>query len=106
RSATSPSGSLPELLACVYVARRRIIAARASAHKPYSSVAQVEQSASDRVAEARGRYVARGVSTPRLVVAAAEGAHVTDPDGRTFLDFAGGIACQNKIGRASCRERV
>jgi len=58
-------------------------------------VAQVEQSASDRVAEARGRYVARGVSTPRLVVAAAEGAHVTDPDGRTFLDFAGGIACQN-----------
>ena len=58
-------------------------------------MAQVEQSASDRVAEARGRYVARGVSTPRLVVAAAEGAHVTDADGRTFLDFAGGIACQN-----------
>jgi 4-aminobutyrate aminotransferase / (S)-3-amino-2-methylpropionate transaminase / 5-aminovalerate transaminase len=58
-------------------------------------VAQVEQSASDRVAEARGRYVARGVSTPRLVVAAAEGAHVTDADGRTYLDFAGGIACQN-----------
>jgi 4-aminobutyrate aminotransferase len=58
-------------------------------------VAQVEQSASDRVAKARGRYVARGVSTPRLVVAAAEGAHVTDADGRTFLDFAGGIACQN-----------
>jgi 4-aminobutyrate aminotransferase / (S)-3-amino-2-methylpropionate transaminase / 5-aminovalerate transaminase len=58
-------------------------------------VAQVEQSASERVAEARGRYVARGVSTPRLVVAAAEGAHVTDPDGRTYLDFAGGIACQN-----------
>jgi 4-aminobutyrate aminotransferase/(S)-3-amino-2-methylpropionate transaminase len=58
-------------------------------------VAQVEQSASDRVAEARGRYVARGVSTPRLVVASAEGTHVTDPDGRTFLDFAGGIACQN-----------
>jgi 4-aminobutyrate aminotransferase / (S)-3-amino-2-methylpropionate transaminase / 5-aminovalerate transaminase len=58
-------------------------------------LAQVEQSASDRVADARGRYVARGVSTPRLVVAAAEGAHVTDADGRTFLDFAGGIACQN-----------
>jgi 4-aminobutyrate aminotransferase/(S)-3-amino-2-methylpropionate transaminase len=58
-------------------------------------VAQLEQSASERVAEARGRYVARGVSTPRLVVAAAEGAHVTDPDGRTYLDFAGGIACQN-----------
>jgi 4-aminobutyrate aminotransferase / (S)-3-amino-2-methylpropionate transaminase / 5-aminovalerate transaminase len=58
-------------------------------------LAQVEQSASEQVAEARGRYVARGVSTPRLVVAAAEGARVTDPDGRTFLDFAGGIACQN-----------
>jgi 4-aminobutyrate aminotransferase / (S)-3-amino-2-methylpropionate transaminase / 5-aminovalerate transaminase len=58
-------------------------------------VAQVEQSASERVAKARGRYVARGVSTPRLVVAAAEGAHVTDAGGRTYLDFAGGIACQN-----------
>jgi 4-aminobutyrate aminotransferase / (S)-3-amino-2-methylpropionate transaminase / 5-aminovalerate transaminase len=58
-------------------------------------VAQVEQSATERVAEARERYVARGVSTPRLVVASAEGARVTDPDGRTFLDFAGGIACQN-----------
>src|SRR5207253_9437108 len=82
-------------LACVFAARRRIIAARGSAHRPYSSVAQVEQSASERVAEARGRYVARGVATPRLVVANAEGAHVTDPDGRTYLDFAGGIACQN-----------
>jgi 4-aminobutyrate aminotransferase len=58
-------------------------------------VAQVEQSASERVAEARGRYVARGVSTPRLVVASAEGTNVTDADGRTYLDFAGGIACQN-----------
>jgi 4-aminobutyrate aminotransferase / (S)-3-amino-2-methylpropionate transaminase / 5-aminovalerate transaminase len=58
-------------------------------------VAQVEQSATERVAEARGRYVARGVATPRLVVASAEGSRVTDADGRTFLDFAGGIACQN-----------
>src|SRR5919202_435980 len=58
-------------------------------------MAQVEQSATERVAEARERYVARGVSTPRLVVGRAEGAHVTDADGRTFLDFAGGIACQN-----------
>jgi 4-aminobutyrate aminotransferase / (S)-3-amino-2-methylpropionate transaminase / 5-aminovalerate transaminase len=58
-------------------------------------VAQVEQSATERVLEARGRYVARGVATPRLVVASAEGARVTDADGRTFLDFAGGIACQN-----------
>jgi 4-aminobutyrate aminotransferase / (S)-3-amino-2-methylpropionate transaminase / 5-aminovalerate transaminase len=58
-------------------------------------VAQVEQSATERVAEARSRYVARGVATPRLVVASAEGSRVTDTDGRTFLDFAGGIACQN-----------
>src|SRR5204863_3828862 len=68
---------------------------RASAHSRYSSVAQVEQSAAERVAEARTRYVARGVATPRLVVASAEGSRVTDADGRTFLDFAGGIACQN-----------
>src|SRR5437588_2073472 len=81
--------------ACVFVGRRRIIGSRASAHRRHSSVAPVEQRAGERVAEARGRYVARGVSTPRLVVAAAEGANVTDADGRTFLDFAGGIACQN-----------
>jgi 4-aminobutyrate aminotransferase len=57
----------------------------------------VEQraSAADRVLAARERYVARGVSTPSLVVARAEGARVWDVDGREFLDFAGGIACQN-----------
>src|SRR3954468_23614828 len=52
-------------------------------------------SATDRVLAARERYVARGVSTPTLVVARAEGARVWDVDGREFLDFAGGIACQN-----------
>src|SRR5216117_3992716 len=52
-------------------------------------------SAADRVLAARERYVARGVSTPTLVVARAEGARVWDVDGREFLDFAGGIACQN-----------
>ena len=36
-----------------------------------------------------------GVSTPKLVVSHADGARVTDVDGRTFLDFAGGIGCQN-----------
>jgi 4-aminobutyrate aminotransferase-like enzyme len=54
-----------------------------------------ERTASRRVREARERFVARGVSTPRLVVARASGAHVEDVDGRTYLDFAGGIACQN-----------
>jgi 4-aminobutyrate aminotransferase/(S)-3-amino-2-methylpropionate transaminase len=52
-------------------------------------------SATERVLAARERYVARGVSTPALVVARAEGARVWDVDGREFLDFAGGIACQN-----------
>ena len=52
-------------------------------------------SAADRVLAARERYVARGVSTPSLVVARAEGMRVWDVDGREFLDFAGGIACQN-----------
>ena len=49
----------------------------------------------DEVLEARERYVARGVSTPRLVVARAEGAQVEAVDGTVYLDFAGGIACQN-----------
>jgi 4-aminobutyrate aminotransferase/(S)-3-amino-2-methylpropionate transaminase len=52
-------------------------------------------SAAERVLAARERYVARGVATPSLVVARAEGARVWDVDGREFLDFAGGIACQN-----------
>ena len=56
---------------------------------------QHEQTASERVTADRARYVARGVSTPRLVVAGAEGARIEDVDGRTYLDFAGGIACQN-----------
>ena len=49
----------------------------------------------DDVLDARERYVARGVSTPRLVVARAEGATVEAADGTLYLDFAGGIACQN-----------
>jgi 4-aminobutyrate aminotransferase len=49
----------------------------------------------DRVLAERARYVSAGVSTPRLVVASAEGARVTDVDGRVFVDFAGGIGCQN-----------
>jgi 4-aminobutyrate aminotransferase / (S)-3-amino-2-methylpropionate transaminase / 5-aminovalerate transaminase len=52
-------------------------------------------SAAEKVLAARERYVARGVSTPSLVVERAEGARVWDVDGREFLDFAGGIACQN-----------
>ena len=54
-----------------------------------------QQSATERVTADRGRFVARGVSTPKLVVAQAEGARVTDVEGRSFIDFAGGIGCQN-----------
>ena len=41
--------------------------------------------------EARERYVSRAVSTPPIVVTGAEGARITADDGRTYLDFAGGI---------------
>ena len=54
-----------------------------------------EQTAAARVLDARARYVARGVSTPRLVVDRAHGATIVDVDGREFVDFAGGIGCQN-----------
>ena len=54
-----------------------------------------ERAASDRVLAARERYVSRGVSTPTLVVDRAEGARVWDADGREYVDFGGGIACQN-----------
>jgi 4-aminobutyrate aminotransferase / (S)-3-amino-2-methylpropionate transaminase / 5-aminovalerate transaminase len=54
-----------------------------------------EQTQAARVTAERERYVARGVSTPRLVVAHASGSRVEDVDGRSFIDFAGGIACQN-----------
>jgi 4-aminobutyrate aminotransferase len=55
----------------------------------------IEQEHTSEILSRRARYVSGGVSTPRLVVASAEGARVTDPEGRVFLDFAGGIACQN-----------
>src|ERR671934_1048006 len=58
-------------------------------------MAVTDRAATERVTQARERYVARGVSTPRLVVARAEGARIWDVDGREYLDFAGGIACQN-----------
>ncbi|MGH3133488.1 MAG: aspartate aminotransferase family protein [Gaiellaceae bacterium] len=49
----------------------------------------------ERISADRARYVAPAVSTPGLVVAQAEGARITDVDGRSFIDFAGGIGCQN-----------
>jgi 4-aminobutyrate aminotransferase len=54
-----------------------------------------ERTATERVREARERYVARGVSTPPLVVDRAEGARIWDVDGREYIDFAGGLGCAN-----------
>jgi 4-aminobutyrate aminotransferase len=54
-----------------------------------------ERIASGELFELRSRYVARGVPSPRLAVARAQGAVIEDLDGRTFLDFVGGIGCQN-----------
>ena len=54
-----------------------------------------ETTASEAVIAARERYVARGIATPPLVVARAEGARIEDADGRTYIDFAGGLGCQN-----------
>ena len=56
----------------------------------------VEQgTSSERVLAARERYVARGIATPPIVIARAEGARVEDVDGRSYIDFAGGLGCQN-----------
>jgi 4-aminobutyrate aminotransferase/(S)-3-amino-2-methylpropionate transaminase len=54
-----------------------------------------ERSAAEGVQAARERYVARGISTPPLVVARAEGARIWDADGREYVDFAGGLGCAN-----------
>jgi 4-aminobutyrate aminotransferase/(S)-3-amino-2-methylpropionate transaminase len=52
------------------------------------------------VREARDRYVSSAVTTPPLVVTRAEGARIEADDGRSYLDFAGGIGCQN-LGHGS-----
>ena len=58
---------------------------------PVSAVSTV----TERVMEERRRHVARGVNTPPLVVAHAEGARIDDVDGKSYIDFAGGLGCQN-----------
>ena len=44
-------------------------------------MATAEQTGTDRVIEARRQHVARGVNTPPLAVAHAQGARITDVDG-------------------------
>jgi len=54
-----------------------------------------ERTESQRVIAERERFVARGIATTPLVVARAEGASLWDVDGREYIDFAGGLGCQN-----------
>ncbi len=43
----------------------------------------------------RDRYVARGVSIAPIFASHAHGAHLTDVDGKEYIDFAGGIGVLN-----------
>src|SRR5215475_4901580 len=54
---------------------------------------QVRDSAAVRAG--REQFVPRGIATSDFVVSRADGATLWDADGNEFLDFAGGIACQN-----------
>jgi 4-aminobutyrate aminotransferase / (S)-3-amino-2-methylpropionate transaminase / 5-aminovalerate transaminase len=75
--------------------------------KPTTTI--VSRSESERIGEERKRYVARGVATTPLVVARAEGARIWDVDGREYIDFAGGLGCQNTghgFAAASIHEQV
>ena len=58
-------------------------------------MATTQRTETDRILAARDRYVARGIATPKLVVARANGATIEDVDGRLYVDFAGGLGCQN-----------
>ena len=44
---------------------------------------------------ARDRYVSAAVTAPPLVVVGAAGARIEADDGRSYIDVAGGIGCQN-----------
>ena len=54
-----------------------------------------EKASAAEVLAARDRYVPRGIAASDLVVARAWGARIWDAEGREYIDFAGGIACQN-----------
>jgi 4-aminobutyrate aminotransferase / (S)-3-amino-2-methylpropionate transaminase / 5-aminovalerate transaminase len=54
-----------------------------------------QRTESERILAAREQYVPRGIATHPIVVARAEGARVEDVDGKTYIDFAGGLGCQN-----------
>jgi 4-aminobutyrate aminotransferase len=54
-----------------------------------------ETTDTERILAERDRYVARGIVASPIVVDRAVGARLWDVDGRSYIDFAGGIACQN-----------
>jgi len=54
-----------------------------------------EETRRDQLLAERDRYVTRGIATLPIVVARADGARIEDVDGRTYIDFAGGIGCHN-----------
>jgi|SRR5579862_26188 len=56
---------------------------------------RVEEKTAHDVLVDRERYVPRGIAASDLVVGRAWGAKIWDADGREYLDFGGGIACQN-----------
>jgi 4-aminobutyrate aminotransferase / (S)-3-amino-2-methylpropionate transaminase / 5-aminovalerate transaminase len=58
-------------------------------------MATTARTESGRIVAERERYVARGVATTPLVVDRADGARLWDVDGREYVDFAGGLGCQN-----------
>src|SRR4051812_45583395 len=58
-------------------------------------MATEETSTSARVSDLRQRYVSSAVSTPPIVAARAEGARITDAEGTSYIDFAGGLGCLN-----------
>ena len=58
-------------------------------------MATTEGTRTARITDERRRHVARGVNTPPLAVARAHGARLEDVDGKTYIDFAGGLGCQN-----------
>src|SRR4029077_20091982 len=105
RDGIRPPGQLP-FLRRAHVAglpggperRRRNRRARRRRHPGRSEarlMAISENTKSDQVVAGRERYVARGVATTPLGVARAEGARIWDADGREYIDFAGGLGCQN-----------
>ena len=50
-------------------------------------------------------WSAQGMIDP-VAIAGAEGSWMWDFDGKRYLDFSSQLVNVNKIGRASCRERV